>query len=88
MVARSAPDYWEVADVIERKMSLAGLFAMLLLATHAAWGKLPPPTEAEAQAKKAAADKKAKDEEAAKQMLAKAQDRVTARYKKSSRKRK
>ena len=66
-----------------RKMSLAGLVGMLLLATHAAWGKLPPPTEAEAQTKKAAADKKAKDEETAKQALAKAQDRVAARYKNS-----
>jgi prophage tail gpP-like protein len=64
-------------------MSLAGLAGMLLLATHAAWGKLPPPTEAEAQTKKAAAEKKAKDEEAAKQALAKAQDRVAARYKNS-----
>ena len=69
--------------MIEGKMSLAGLAGMLLLATHAAWGKLPPPTEPEAQAKKAAADKKVKDEEAAKQALAKAQDRVAARYKKS-----
>jgi hypothetical protein len=68
-------------------MALAGLAGMLLLATHAAWGKLPPPTEAEALAKKAAAEKKAKDEEAAKQALAKAQDRVAARYK-NSRKRK
>ena len=68
--------------MIERKMSLAGLAGMLLLATHAAWGKLPPPTEAEAQTKKAAADKKAKDEEAAKKALAKAQDRVAERYKK------
>lgn len=64
-------------------MSLAGLAGMLLLATHAAWGKLPPPTEAEAQTKKAAADKKAKDEDAAKQALAKSQDRVAERYKKS-----
>ena len=69
--------------MIERKMSLAGLAGMLLLATHVAWGKLPPPTEAEAQTKKAAAEKKAKDEEAAKQALAKAQDRVAERYKKS-----
>jgi hypothetical protein len=68
-------------------MSLAGLAGMLLLATHAAWGKLPPPTEAEVQAKKAVAAKKATDEEAAKQALAKAQDRVAARYK-NSRKRK
>ena len=65
-------------------MSLAGLAGILLLATHAAWGKLPPPTEAEAQTKKAAAAKKATDEEAAKQALAKAQDRVAARYKKST----
>jgi len=64
-------------------MSLAGLAGMLLLATHAAWGKLPPPTEAEVQVKKAAAAKKATDEEAAKQALAKAQDRVAARYKNS-----
>ena len=77
------PNCWEVADVIERKMSLAGLAGMLLLATHTAWGKLPPPTEAEAQTKKTAADKKAKDEEAAKQALAKSQDRVAERYKKS-----
>jgi len=69
--------------VIARKMSLAGLAGMLLLATHAAWGKLPPPTEAEVQVKKAAAEKKAKDEEAAKRALAKAQDRVAERYKKS-----
>ena len=69
--------------MIERKMSLAGLAGMLLLATHAAWGKLPPPTEAEAQTKKAAAAKKATDEEAAKQALAKAQDRVAERNKKS-----
>ena len=68
--------------MIGRKSSLAGLAGMLLLATHAAWGKLPPPTEAEAQTKKAAADKKVKDDEAAKQALAKAQDRVAARYKK------
>jgi hypothetical protein len=68
-------------------MALAGLAGMLLLVTHAAWGKLPPPTEAEVQAKKAAAAKKATDEEAAKQALAKAQDRVAARYK-NSRKRK
>lgn len=67
--------------MIERKMSLAGLAGMLLLATYAAWGKLPPPTEAETQTKKTAADKKAKDEEAAKQALAKAQNRVAARYK-------
>lgn len=73
--------------MIERKVSLAALAGMLLLAAHAAWGKLPPPTEAEAQTKKAAADKKAKDEEASKQALAKAQDRVAARYK-NSRKRK
>ena len=73
--------------MIGRKVSLAGLAGMLLLATHAAWGKLPPPTEAEAQTKKTAADKKAKDEEAAKKALAKAQDRVAARYK-NSRKRK
>ena len=73
--------------MIGRKGSLAGLAGMLLLATHAAWGKLPPPTEAEAQTKKTAADKKAKDEEAAKKALAKAQDRVAARYK-NSRKRK
>ena len=73
--------------MIGRKGSLAGLAGMLLLATHAAWGKLPPPTEAEAQTKKTAADKKAKDEEAAKQALAKAQDRIAARYK-NSRKRK
>jgi hypothetical protein len=64
-------------------MVLACLAGMLLLATHAAWAKLPPPTEAEVQAKKAAAEKKAKDEEAAKQALAKAQDRVAARYKNS-----
>jgi hypothetical protein len=82
-VTRDEPNSWEVADVIERRVSLAGLAAMLLLTTHAAWGKLPPPTEAEAQAKKAAADKKVKDEEAAKQALAKAQDRVAARYQKS-----
>ncbi|MGQ0578967.1 MAG: hypothetical protein ACT4PQ_08695 [Betaproteobacteria bacterium] len=66
--------------MIGRKVSLAGLAGMLLLASHAAWGKLPPPTEAEAQAKKVAADKKAKDEEGAKKALAKAQDRVAARY--------
>lgn len=69
--------------MIERKLSIAGLAGMLLLATHAAWGKLPPPTEAEIQAKKAAAEKKAKDEEAGKRTLAKAQDRVAERYKKS-----
>lgn len=69
--------------MIGRKGSLAGLAGMLLLATHAAWGKLPPPTEAEAQTKKATADKKAKDDEAAKKALAKAQDRVVARYKNS-----
>lgn len=69
--------------MIERKMSLAGLTGMLLLAVHAAWGKLPPPTEAEVQTKKAAAEKKAKDEDAAKRALAKAQDRVAERYKKS-----
>ena len=62
---------------------LASLAGVLLLAAGAAWAKLPPPTEAEAQTKKAATDKKAKDEEAAKQALAKAQDRVAARYKKS-----
>jgi predicted outer membrane protein len=77
------PNCWEVADVIERKVSLAGLAGMLLLATHAAWGKLPTPTEAEVQAKKAAAEKKVKDEEAAKQALAKSQNRVAERYKKS-----
>ncbi len=87
-MARSARDYWEVADVIEREMSLAGLAGMLLLAAHAAWGKLPPPTEAEAQTKKSAAEKKAKDDEAAKKALAKAQDRVAERYKNSPRKRK
>ncbi len=65
-------------------MSLAGVAGMLLLATHAAWGKLPPPTEAEVQTKKATAEKKAKDEEAAKQALAKAQDRVAGRYKNST----
>ncbi len=69
--------------MIERKTSLPGVVGMLLLAAHAAWGKLPPPTEAEAQTKKAAADKKVKDEEAAKQALAKAQDRVVERYKKA-----
>ena len=69
--------------MIERKMSLAGLAGMLLLTAHAAWAKLPPPTEAEAQAKKATADKKAKDDDAAKQALAKSQDRVAERYKKS-----
>lgn len=74
--------------MIERKVSLAGLAGMLLLATHAAWGKLPPPTEAEVQAKKAAVEKKAKDEEAAKRALAKAQDRVAVRYKNSSKRKK
>jgi len=69
--------------MIGRKMSLAGLACMLLLTAHAAWAKLPQPTEAEAQTKKAAAEKKAKDEEAAKQALAKSQDRVAERYKKS-----
>jgi len=83
VVTRDAPNCWEVADVVERRMSLAGLAGILLLATHAAWGKLPPPTEAETQTKKTAADKKTKDEEAAKQALAKAQDRVAERYKKS-----
>jgi len=87
-VARSAPNFWEVADVIERKISLAGLAGILLLAAHAAWGKLPPPGEAEVQTKKAAAEKKAKDEEAAKKALAKAQDRVAERFKNSARKRK
>ena len=71
----------------ERKISLAGMAGILLLTVHAAWGKLPPPTESEAQAKTIAADKKAKDEEAAKKALARAQDRVVERYK-NSRKRK
>lgn len=69
--------------MIGRKMSLAGLAGMLLLTAHAAWAKLPQPTEAEAQTKKTAAEKKAKDEEAAKQALVKSQDRVAERYKKS-----
>ena len=85
--ARSAPNCWEVADVIERRISLAGLAGILLLAVHTASAKLPQPTAADAQTKKAAAEKKAKDEEAAKQALAKSQDRVAERYK-NSRKRK
>jgi hypothetical protein len=86
--ARNAPNCWEVADVIERKISLAGLAGILLLAAHAASAKLPPPSEAEVLAKKAAAEKKAKDEETAKKALAKAQDRVAERFKNSARKRK
>lgn len=72
----------------KRKASFAGLTAMLLLTVDVASGKLPAPTEAEAEAKKAAAEKKAKDEDAAKKALAKAQDRVAERYKNMARKRK
>ena len=39
--ARSAPNCWEVADVIERRISLAGLAGILLLAAHTASAKLP-----------------------------------------------
>lgn len=68
--------------MIDRKQcARAALAGALMLAAGVVWAKLPAPTEAELQAKKTAAEKKTRDEDAAKQALARAQDRVVARYK-------
>lgn len=64
-----------------KQCTRAALAGALMLAAAVVWAKLPAPAEAELQAKKTAAEKKAKDEEAAKKALARAQDRVAARYK-------
>lgn len=59
----------------------AALIAVLSAFATVSLARLPPPTPDEAKAKKAAAAEKGKADEAAKQALARAQDRVAARYK-------
>lgn len=59
------------------------LLAVTALCSLSAQARLPDPLPEELAKKQAAADKKARDEEAAKQALQKAQDRVASRYKAS-----
>ncbi|HEY3327986.1 MAG TPA: formate dehydrogenase [Novimethylophilus sp.] len=56
------------------------LMLVAMLCSVEALAKLPPPTPEEAAKKQIAAEKKVKDEDAAKEALAKAQDRVAQRY--------
>lgn len=57
------------------------LLAVTALCSLSAQARLPDPLPEELAKKQAAADKKARDEEAAKLTLQKAQDRVASRYK-------
>lgn len=66
---------------MRNSMMYAVMAAVMIALSGIAGAKLPPPTPAEAKAKQEAAAKKAKADEAAKQALARAQDRVAARYK-------
>lgn len=56
------------------------VLAAMGLAGGMAHAKLPPPTPEEMAQKRAAADRKAREESAAKAALARAQDRVVQRY--------
>lgn len=65
-----------------RKSVLYAVMASLMIALSGlAAAKLPAPTPEQAKSKQETAAKKAKADEAAKQALARAQDRVAARYK-------
>ena len=65
-----------------RRSLVYGVMAFFMVAlSGVAAAKLPAPTPEQAKAKQEAATKKAKSDEAAKQALARAQDRVAARYK-------
>lgn len=67
---------------MNRRTTATGFVGAVLLAIAATgWAKLPPPTPEQVKDKQAKAEKKAKDDEAAKKALARAQDRVVARYK-------
>lgn len=62
------------------KIMIRMLCLLIAMASAVAWAKLPPPTPEEAAKKQAATEKKAKDEDAAKEALAKVQDKVVQRY--------
>lgn len=62
------------------KLTKTLVLSALLVWPAAAGARLPTPTPEEAAKKAAAADKQALADEAAKQALAKAQDRVAQRY--------